>query len=195
MSSKPHYTAEEDAIIIASYPTMSTRDMWKQFLPHRSLKGINIRAWKLGLRKEPEARDFGIKVTTMISHMPPTEISYLAGIFDGEGCLHMRVADTGVCRFYATITTTSKILLAWLEARLPGKAYLCTKRKQRPTHKPAWTWSIPGNRRVIVFSREIAPHLTIKRRQAELIAGGYIRLDHAARLAMSAQLSSMKRTD
>ena len=193
MSSTANYTPEEDAIIRNHYPTMSTRKLWRQFLSHRSLRGIGLRAWKLGVRKEPEARDFKDEVTTMIGNLSESEKWYFAGIFDGEGCVHMRISETGVCRFYLTVTTTSPNLLAWIRAKMPGRCYIQTR--ERPGRKFAWIWVVPGNRRVICLCHELAPYLTVKRRQAELVAAGYIRLDHAGRLAMHDRLKAMKRTD
>jgi hypothetical protein len=193
MPSGKLYTVEEDAIITESYPVMSTRKLWQDFLPHRSLKGINLRAFRLGVKKEPEARDFKEEVTTMIGHLPEAERHYFAGIFDGEGCVHMRIDKKGICRFYVSIATTSPGLLAWIKENVPGKSYDIPRKK--PNKKPAWMWVIPGNRRVICFCREIAPYLIVKRRQAELVGGGYIRLDAEARRKMHDTLRAMKRTD
>lgn len=193
MSSSKFYTAEEDAVLHAHYATTPTTKLRNSFLPGRSIAGIRFRAWKLGIKKDPEVIDYAKTVVTMIGHLPENERYYLAGIFDGEGYVGLRVDAKGVCRFYASITTTSPNLLAWLKARLLGNAYMTNK--PRLGRKTRYDWIISGNRRVILFCKEIAPYLVIKQRQAELVAQGYLRFSHTERRNLAASLASMKKTD
>ena len=166
-------------------------------LPGRELKGIRIRAWRLNVAKAPDARENGLPFNgSMIGHLTELERAYLAGIFDGEGCVrlsqHKGKLGTVICHIQVQIANTSPLLLQWLKEKLPGTAYFVDIKKYGK-RKQAYSWIIAGNRRAIAFLREIAPYLIIKRQQAEVLAFGYVSLSTDERLKMVEKLSYLKK--
>src|SRR5439155_2573915 len=122
---------------------------------------------RLGLRLNRQAREVGMPFTgSVIGHLKDTERAYLAGILDGEGCISIqRRTHLGphkpIYALYVGIYNTSPALKAWLDSRLPGIAIY--RHDRRNGRKPCFHWMLSGNRRVIVFLREIAPYLVINK--------------------------------
>jgi hypothetical protein len=64
-------------------------------------------------------------------------------------------------------------------------------------HPECWEtapkWVIAGNHVALVFLREIAPYLVIKRAQAELLASGYAQLSAEERAELYVRLRQLRR--
>jgi hypothetical protein len=204
MSASTYWSPEEDALLLQVYPTTSNADLLKLF-PTRPIGGIRQRAHQIGVQKNIEAHERGKPYEeSVIGHLTETEKGYLAGIIDGEGCIRLarRFGKNGdaICHIYVAIANTSQLLYEWLENKLPGKGYIrpiSNHAEKRPnTHpeqwKPCYTWIVSGNRIAITFLREIAPYLIIKRKQAELLAGGYVHLSNEERNALFVRLRELK---
>lgn len=197
MSTAQYWTPQEDEILRQHYATSSNTEI-ETLLPGRNLHGIKIRASRLGLRKEQAFHEMGMSFTgSVIGHLPETEKAYLAGIIDGEGCITInRRAVKGrapVYHLYVSIANTSPALKKWLDERFPERTYLHIIKRKNPKHREGWNWVLSGNRQVMVFLREIAPYLVIKREQAELVAQGYVHLSEEEREALWQKLHKMKK--
>ncbi len=200
MASNRYYTPQEDEILKQAYPTATKAELAILF-PDRTMSGLMNRVSYLGIKKDKRFYEIGMKAEeTIIGHLSETEKAYLAGIIDADGCIriHRRLSKTHqpVYACYIQIYTTSPRLLEWLEKRFPG---ISGKQKDdRQEDHPEWrigyTWCLSGNRRVMVFCREIASYLIIKREQSELIANGYVHLPEPERLALYQKLKDLKRT-
>ncbi len=199
MSSRRYWSATEDTLLRERYPTASNADLQSLF-PERPLRGIVIRANRLGVTKRKEYWELGMPFTgSVIGHLSETDKAYLAGILDGEGCIRLsrhRSGTTGyVYHIQITISNTSNSLMKWLDDKLPGTAYSTSLKPQQNgagTRKPAFNWVLAGNRRATVFLREIAPYLVIKKPQADLLASGYVHLSDDDRDAMYRRLAELK---
>lgn len=91
--------------------------------------------------------------------MEETSLSYLAGWFDGEGCIQI-VGST----LHVSITNTFHPLLSFLQEVFAGTIHDTT---QPDNTKPVYMWRICANN-ALVFLTCITPYLREKRPQAEL---------------------------
>jgi len=100
------------------------------------------------------------------------ELSYTAGIVDGEGCITIgkvkRQKMKRGCYFYldVRVVNTNEWLLQWLRFSYGGTIYKQTG-KRNANWKDSWVWII-GDRHALAFLELILPYLKIKRPQAEL---------------------------
>lgn len=197
MSTAQYWTPQEDEILRQHYATSSNAEI-ETLLPGRNLHGIKIRASRLGLRKELAFHEMGMPFTgSVIGHLPERDKAYLAGIIDGEGTItiHRRL-QKGVMPVYALyvgIANTSPALRKWLEERFPERVYVKKLPRAKEHHRQAYDFVLSGNRQVMVFLREIAPYLVIKREQAELVAQGYVHLSEEERFALYKKLRELKK--
>ena len=181
MSYSSYYSKDEIRIIQEYYPNIRTSTLQKNYLPKRTIRGIRLKAFKLGVKKNPDMIDFGIDENeTIIGHLTEEEKGYIAGIIDGEGCIHAakrkRKDGKHLLILQIRISNTSKPLIDWLINKLPrGVSYnfkpSFTDKKSR-RNRTVYHWSFAGTRKVKIFLKEIAPYLVIKKKQA-IIASSY----------------------
>jgi len=94
------------------------------------------------------------------------DIAYVAGLIDGEGCIHLGTRN-GTYRARVTVgmTEVALPLLRELHEQWEGSIY-CSR---QPTERwaGAWVWTVQGlpARRLLV---ELRPHLRLKQKQATL---------------------------
>lgn len=96
-----------------------------------------------------------------------SELAYLAGIIDGEGCLSLNRSARNRFTTQLYIGSTDPRLVHWLYPRFGGTVAL------RPSplplrHKPLWRWLIGGADLEALLTATL-PYLVIKREQANLI--------------------------
>jgi hypothetical protein len=101
--------------------------------------------------------------------VPETDKAYVAGIFDGEGCITVsRVTDNSrVYRAQIRVAMTDEDTILWLQSVFGG----CKSRTQRnvlPNTKPMHIWALHNSRMIVAFLEAILPYLRLKRRRAEL---------------------------
>ena len=102
--------------------------------------------------------------------MNEVEIAYMAGLFDGEGCIHIaklkRPESQRGLHFglLATVGMTSERSVRLYHSRFGGSVY---HYKQENKRKPNWQWVI-RSRQAIHFLRTIRPHLILKAPEADL---------------------------
>jgi hypothetical protein len=206
MASNSFYTPEEDEIIRLHYPTATHAEI-AQMLPDRTPTGIRVRANRLGVRKNKECWEVGFPLDgSLIGHLTEAEKGYLAGIIDGEGCIRLarRLGKRGqhIYLIQVVIANTSPKLHEWLESKIPGSGYVNKKTHYtdpRPSShpaqwKPSYRWIVSGSRFAIVFLKEIAPYLIIKREQAELLINGYVHLSESERDELFRKLHDLKKS-
>jgi hypothetical protein len=99
------------------------------------------------------------------------EKAYIAGFFDGEGCISLGYKkDTSYRRHHTyqlvvTVANTNKEILNFLHQRFGGHF-----RKGRPPSKngkEVYVWALLC-RKALKFLEEIYPYLRLKKKQAEL---------------------------
>ena len=105
--------------------------------------------------------------------MLPMNWPYVAGFFDGEGCLHgIEIGGKGKSRFRITISQTQKEVLDEIAEFLQGQfvdAYVLRhKPKQPKAHwKPCWNVWITKQQSVANFIAGVFPYLRVKKQRAE----------------------------
>jgi len=103
--------------------------------------------------------------------MEKTDLAYMAGLFDGEGCIHIaklkRPESKRGCHFglVATIGMTSEFLLELYHSQFGGSVYCYTK--PRGNRKLCWQWII-RSRQAVAFLKAIRPYLLLKADEADL---------------------------
>ncbi len=115
-----------------------------------------------GLRSHGYAVNEAVLMTVSVSR---DDALYLAGLFDGEGCV-----STGVLVRNPTlrigITSTCMPVLQWIKevvgGAISGKGRIGTFGK-----KPCWQWGATTSHAALIL-RELQPHMKIKKRLAEL---------------------------
>ena len=101
--------------------------------------------------------------------------AYIAGLFDGEGCVSVhKVQDQRskkkgnlLYRYYlkAIIVSTSKDMIDFINKHYSGSVSERTKRN--PNHADQWAWQLSGMKAVSFFN-DIYPYLIVKKEQASL---------------------------
>ncbi len=103
---------------------------------------------------------------------------YVAGLFDGEGCIHLRIQTYRDKRWPDNRAVQRRVLLevginmtdprairSVLEAH--GGFLKTPRRPSRPTHRPLHYWKV-CNEKAAVFLSRILPYLLIKKEEAIL---------------------------
>lgn len=96
--------------------------------------------------------------------MEPTDLAYLAGFFDGEGCITTGIQRQGGRGYYlirATVTQNSLPVLEAYEAEFGGRIL------DPSPGKSAFVWQITGDQ-MAHFLQTLLPYLRLKKEQAEL---------------------------
>jgi hypothetical protein len=87
----------------------------------------------------------------------PTELAYIAGLFDGEGHLGFQ-SD----RYSVEIANTNREVMDWL-LRLGGKV----RKSSREPHQDCYHWRVHAQLDVHALLEALRPYLIIKRRISE----------------------------
>jgi len=104
--------------------------------------------------------------------MEPTQLSYIAGIIDGEGSISIiRQVHTAHSAYYSyfgrvQVGMTDKIIPAWLQAEFGGELHL--RKPSNPNWKERWDWTV-NCQKALDFLEQVLPYLKIKKGQAELV--------------------------
>lgn len=112
--------------------------------------------------------------------MEKEKLAYLAGIIDGEGCLHIRVARPKKAQKFRGIngwhvitievSNTNPRLAEWLKENFKGYFYEVKPKAGR--WSTAWNW-ITTSRNANNILELILPYLVLKRGQAEAMIECY----------------------
>ncbi len=103
--------------------------------------------------------------------MKKTDLAYVAGIVDGEGCIGIQSFKSkghrGGLRYemYVAVSNTNEWLIQWLKFSFGGS--FCLLSRSGLNNKDCWSWRIQ-TRQAANFLRLIQPYLRLKAPQAEL---------------------------
>jgi hypothetical protein len=96
-----------------------------------------------------------------------TDVAYLAGLIDGEGCFYY-VKGTGGFQARMHITNTNRDILEWCK-KITGYGYIHLKEKPKKlNHAQAFRWVCSGLG-IKCLVPKLLPYLQIKKAQAEEI--------------------------
>ncbi len=95
-----------------------------------------------------------------------TELSYMAGIIDGEGYI-TAIYTPKTRRFnpYVGVTSTDRILVDWIKNRFGGYVYERQTPKEHPHYKKKYEW-VARQSDIDTILPEIIPYLVIKKDRA-----------------------------
>ena len=102
---------------------------------------------------------------------------YLAGLFDGEGCIHISrtVCRLGIenrkmpeYRLVVQITNTDIGLMKWLIKNAGGRFRELIYKNPKPNWRPCYVWMPSGKKNKEKFLLGILPYLVVKREQTLL---------------------------
>lgn len=105
----------------------------------------------------------------------PTEIAYMAGIVDGEGCFFIskvpkKDGDGYISEHYRgilKIDNTDKKLLDWIDSVFSGTASArCRTTSSKQFERTIFTWTATGDR-LLDLCEQILPYLIIKKENCE----------------------------
>ena len=96
-----------------------------------------------------------------------SELAYLAGILDGEGCFTLAKGPNGhTFNSRVLVGNTDARLIHWLHDRFGGGVSVRPRLNQR--QKPCWMWTL-SSAEIVPFINAVAPFLRLKREQALLL--------------------------
>lgn len=103
--------------------------------------------------------------------LSPTELAYLAGFFDGEGCVGIKKPSKkrGQHAPYVTVSQLRPEVLQRFKAAFGGNirfAHRCGK-------NGIWAWQTTGMKGVIPFLDQIEPYLLVKRAEAQVVIDAF----------------------
>jgi hypothetical protein len=86
-------------------------------------------------------------------------LSYLAGLVDGEGHVSLSSAGRGKKRFVIEIKMTSEKVIDWLVSNFNGAKQF--RPSTNPNWKDQWRWRLQGNDAIALYN-QIKPMLLVK---------------------------------
>ena len=103
--------------------------------------------------------------------MKKTDIAYIAGIMDGEGCIHIKRHTKEPATQYTlqiTVGSTQEWLCRYLQFSFGGSVRQnLSVTKRIPPQKPFWVWRVSAAL-AYNFLKIIYPYLHLKREQARI---------------------------
>lgn len=112
------------------------------------------------------SQEFEIAASHPVNNLSETEIAYIAGLIDGEGCIgitYRKESDSFESHFGIRMTDT--IIIPWLSEKL-DVSYRLSKRNH-PIWKDIFYLRLSGKTGIAIVIT-ILPFLKLKKRQAEL---------------------------
>ena len=100
--------------------------------------------------------------------MKKVDLAYVAGIFDGEGCICLRSSKRRSYTLDVSIVNTNEWLMQWLKFAFGGNCYsMQYKSNEERNWKPCWRWALASNK-AMNFLELIHPYLRLKKPQADI---------------------------
>jgi hypothetical protein len=100
--------------------------------------------------------------------MTETDLSYVAGLFDGEGYTGITSRTrANLTRYVASvvISNQSKETLEWIASLFGGGI---SQLKDRRTSRPCYSWYLTGEK-MDVFLKSISPYVRIKKQEVDVV--------------------------
>lgn len=101
-------------------------------------------------------------------NLTETEKAYLAGLFDGEGCIGL-YKDKRNYVVHISITNTDIRLITWLQQHLCMGNIQTRSVVDKPEYHQAWEWRTRSRKDALAFLLIIRPFLVSKAEQADLL--------------------------
>ncbi len=101
-----------------------------------------------------------------MNHPPNETLAYVAGYFDGEGCIRVQSHKDTSFGIHVFVTNTYKPYLDELQSLFGGKVSL--RNCANPKHRTQFQWRISNKTEALVFLKAIYPFLKKKQEQATL---------------------------
>ncbi len=104
----------------------------------------------------------------------PLHLAYLAGIIDGEGCIHIgyyfnKSQNRATYHTLIQVTSTDKPLIEWLSNKFGGKAALYTKAQTpKNSRQIPYVWKITGDD-LTHLCRLVLPFMISKKDQIKIM--------------------------
>jgi len=107
----------------------------------------------------------------------PTDLAYMAGIIDGEGCFYIGIVpkkkgDGYISEHYRgllKIDNTEYVLIDWLNQTFSGTNSAATRTTSSKLFvREVFSWIATGDR-LLDLCEQVLPYLTIKRRQCQIM--------------------------
>lgn len=103
--------------------------------------------------------------------MNKTDLAYLAGILDGEGCIH--ISKYKGDERHKTLRYTLNVQISMVDksplmlAQFAFGGYLRLRIRENTKWKPIWEWGLKSNKAVECL-KDLLPYLRTKKAEAEL---------------------------
>ncbi len=95
--------------------------------------------------------------------MKKTDLAYMAGLFDGEGCV--QIAKSGHYSLACQVSMANEFMPSWFRFSFGGSVHL--RPRIGENWKDQWVWTIHGPK-AARFLEAILPYLILKKPQAEI---------------------------
>jgi len=95
------------------------------------------------------------------------ERAYMAGLFDGEGCVSLSTVNTDQRLCVVTISQKRMAVLTWFHEVFGGSLFVRRKMQRQETR--LGVWSLGDADSIRVFHRVVKPYLRIKAEEFELV--------------------------
>jgi len=93
------------------------------------------------------------------------QLAYIAGLFDGEGCVHIGGRrQNSSYNLEVSLSNTNRDVLFWIQSIFGG--YIKEQKKAKEYHTQCYNWRIVSNQAVL-FLESIYPYMRIKLNQAD----------------------------
>jgi len=109
------------------------------------------------------ASDSNKQLALLTNDIPEIKLAYLAGIIDGEGCIHINTRDKENFSYQVAITSVDKKLLNWVKELIGGSIYGPFKGKSNKQFFYSWHAHGLHGKRIL---EAISPYLIIKKEAA-----------------------------
>lgn len=88
------------------------------------------------------------------------EIAWMAGLFDGEGCIHF----VGVNAVRLKVKMADKDIIEMLRDRAGCDVSICIEKRSNPKHADAWYWQVQRGEDVVRLLTEMMPWFGARRK-------------------------------
>lgn len=145
------------------YSTSTDTELCNSF-PNRNIGSIRCKARKLGLERT------SCYYEPTFPHLADIEKAYIAGLFDGEGCIHIslnKLSSRAKHRYHKLeiiIANTNKEILHYLFSTFGGRI---TQNSIRKNQQTCFSWRM-STKEACAFLKIIYPYLKIKKQQADI---------------------------